>query len=121
MSKLDSIAGRILREVHRRSLEVCTRSMPPVYAVAARAAHEAELESGPRYSPTAWFSGPSPRERSLAYAAIAKLEAAGLVYVVRGAGDRVKHLQLTNAGEAAVADLLNTTTPTPAEPAVAVA
>ena len=105
MSQIDAVARRILTEVHRRTQDLACRGRPPAYCPEARAAYDAQTEHGPAWSPTAWFNGPTAAERVRLSRAIAALETAGLVAVVRGAGDRVKHLALTPEGEQAATEL----------------
>jgi hypothetical protein len=98
MRTVDEAAAKILSQTRRRQLDLQTRPRPPLSSPQARAEHDDQVEHGPRWRPGEWFAGPTASQRGLLSEALTALEAAGLVVLVRGMGDRCRHVKLTELG-----------------------
>jgi hypothetical protein len=108
----DELAALVLTEVARQCDAIHARPRPPAWQPWAVREDEDDREYGPRYSP-AWFGDATATEagRVRLLRTVYRLAAAGLLILVKSEGGRLERVQLTKAGQDAVAELRKAGTP----------
>lgn len=103
----DDLAKLVLLEVMEQCEAILTRARPPAWQTWATRDHDADREHGPRYSPT-WFGdlAATDARRVRLLRTVYRLAGAGLLTVAKSEGGRLERVRLTDAGRAAVEELL---------------
>jgi hypothetical protein len=111
----DDLARLVLLEVARQTEAARSRPRPPRWQTWNVWLYEADLEYGPKYSPT-WFGDLTATEagRVRTLRAVYRLSDAGLLLLTKSEGGRLERVQLTEAGQRAVDELEGAVTMSPA-------